>query len=248
MSPIYIASKGRADKCLTAQMLQDDGVGFFLVVEPQDADKYSRAFPRVILIVLPQDNWGISFARNQILNHAHRGISDWVWMLDDDIKRFYHVKGDKCLPCPSHEALNRSEEVLKGVQNLAVGAMEYQQYAWSAKKNLAMNSYCDVAVFINLERTAALRYRDKCKEDRDLVLQTLSLGYDSARATRYAFSVPKNGSNKGGLHDAYANGLETEWSKNMVKMWPGVCEHVTKKDGRRDVKIHWKKLKGSKVE
>ena len=46
--PVYIPSKGRAEKCYTAQFMFDDGVPFYLVVEEQispyrhiaAADKY----------------------------------------------------------------------------------------------------------------------------------------------------------------------------------------------------------------
>lgn len=243
MNPIYIASKGRAKTCSTARMLVDEGTPFYLVVEPQDAEAYQNEFHSSTIIVLPENNKGITYARNQILDFAFGGPSHWFWMLDDDIKYFHLVQGDKkTKKCSALMALKTAEKVLCGIENLAVGALEYQQYAWAAKKEMAMNSYCDVAVLINIEMTSRIHYREDCKEDRDFVLQCLSMGYQSARSTWTAFSVPKNGSNKGGLHDAYKSGLEKHWSSRMVKLWPGICEHITKNDGRPDVKIHWKRL------
>lgn len=236
MIPIFVATKGRAAACNTLHLLGDH---VFVVVEPQEEEIYRKAFPRHTFLVLPENDRGVTYARNFILNHA-REYHDWFWMLDDDIKQAYFVVDKKNVKAPFGEVLRKAEEVLCSIRGLAVGALEYQQYSWSAKRPVAMNSYCDVAVLVNIERTTHLQYRDGCKEDRDFVLQALSTGYKSARSTHTSFAVPKNGSNKGGLHDAYEAGLEKHWSKKMIEMWPGVCVSKIKKDGRPDVKINWK--------
>ena len=43
--PVYVPSKGRHDRCLTAKFLQRDGVPFHFVVEPQEFDAYASHFP-----------------------------------------------------------------------------------------------------------------------------------------------------------------------------------------------------------
>lgn len=242
--PIFIATKGRADTCTTAQKLLAEGTLFTLVVEPQDAAAYAKVFGvGVNMVVLLENNKGVSYARNHILGLARELCMTWFWMLDDDIKDMFTVESKKLVRKPFTEVMASAERVIEKLDNVAVGAMEYGQYAWAAKKESVLNSYCDVAVLINVKKTQHIQYREACKEDRDFVLQCLASGYDSARSSLTAFAVPKNGSNKGGLHDAYASGLETHWSAKMVALWPGVCEHKIKKDGRPDVKIHWKKLR-----
>ena len=249
MKPIYIATKARSENSPTVPLLLADGIIPTLVVEPQDEMAYRKRYTTCHFLVLLNNDMGVTYARNAVRHHAMRMGYEWFWMMDDDIKQFYVVerpegaKSGRNVKAPPKLVIEQAEEALMALPNLAVGAMEYQQYAWAANKPLAMNSYCDVAVLVNLKKTESISYRDNCKEDRDFVLQCLALGYDAARSTRTAFAVPKNGSNKGGLHDAYAKGLENHWSARMTELWPGICERVTKKDGRPDVKIHWKKLR-----
>lgn len=241
---IFIATKGRPNNCTTMEKLLEENCSrVVLVVEPQDFDSYEKVFGSSRLMRLPKDNQGVTFARNFILAKASEMGCDWFWMMDDDIKSMHITENSKIVKKSFLEVIARAESVITETHGVALGAMEYGQYAWSAKKERVFNSYCDVAVLINVEKTRHLLYRDNCKEDRDFVLQCLASGYDVVRSSMTSFSCPKNGSNKGGLHDAYAKGLENHWSKRMIDLWPGICEMKIKKDGRPDVKIHWKKVK-----
>lgn len=245
---IYIATKDRADSCATAIALQKEDIkNFTLVVEPQDKGKYLEIFPDCQYLVLEKNDMGVTYARNKILDNARERNLDWFWMLDDDIKSLNLTENAKIVKKSFSEVLKRAEKVITETKSVALGAMEYGQYAWAAKKERVFNSYCDVAVLISVKNTMHLNYRENCKEDRDFVLQCLASGFDVVRSSMTSFTCPKNGSNKGGLHDAYAKGLENHWSKRMVDLWPGICELKIKSDGRPDVKIHWKKLKTRSV-
>lgn len=239
--PIMIASKGRAGNSSTLELL--DGHPVILFVEPQDEEAYLKAYPKAQVLILSQNDKGISFARRACLLHARSTKLKKFWMLDDDINGSFIVSNGKCKRAPFPLVLAGAQQELDK-QDLAIGALEYQQYAWASKKDFAFNSYCDVAVLIDVEKTRQINYRDGVKEDRDFVLQALSWGFRTARITKFAFSAPKNGSNKGGLHEAYKAGLEAAWSKKMVELWPGVCSLQTKNDGRPDVKISWKLFRG----
>jgi len=241
--PGLIATKGRAGQSSTIENALKENLPIRLIVEPQDALDYCREYPTAEIYELPENNKGITYARNFCLNMARREGFPWFWMLDDDIKQLYIVIDGKVHKAPMKEVFARAEALITMQPTVAIGALEYQQYAWSAKKQMTFNSYCDQVVLVSAERTKPLQYREDCKEDRDFVLQVLQMGMDTCRTSWLAFSSPKNGSNKGGLHDAYKGGLENHWSAKMVKLWPGVCELKTKKDGRPDVKIHWKKMR-----
>jgi hypothetical protein len=247
MYPVLIATKGRAGQSKAITALINERIEHYLFVEPQEMSTYAAAYPETQfqerLIGLTENDKGITFARRACLQYARARQFHWFWMMDDDVSGMFLVKENKCVRAPFSVVLKGAEDALTVLPNLGIGALEYGQYAWASKKDYAMNSYCDVAVLINVPRTMAINYRENCKEDRDFVLQALQLGLQSARASRFAFSAPKNGSNKGGLHDAYKAGLENHWSKRMVELWPGICEHHVKKDGRPDVKIKWRALK-----
>jgi TET-Associated Glycosyltransferase len=241
--PVFVCSKGRPDGS-TFDLLEKSGIPYTILVEPQDVDKYAER--RKILYALPENNQGIAYVRNQVLGLARVNCLKWIWMLDDDITSTFLVRDWKTVKTPIFDVLLAAQKELTNVPNLAQGALEYNQFAWSAKKSIAINSYCDVAVFINVERTKDLKYRKEfdLKEDRDFTLQCLRKGFFTARSCWTAFAAPKNGSNKGGLFEEYAKqGREREAAERMSREWPGTCEVVVKPSGRVDCKVIWKNFK-----
>lgn len=89
--PVYIPSKGRYEKCLTAQYLDRDGVPFRLVVEPQEAEAYIDRFGSKNVLVLPVGVAGTGSsvpARNWIKSHSIAEGHERHWQLDDNIEGF----------------------------------------------------------------------------------------------------------------------------------------------------------------
>lgn len=241
--PILIPSKKRP-KSKLFQLLKDDELEFLVVVEPQDYDDYKYLGKNLIL--LPEDNKGLVFSRNFILEKSKELNFNWFWMIDDDVNKFYKTVNKRNISITPKEAFELSEKIILKSDNIAQAAMEYQQFSWSQSKTFNYNSYCDVVVFINTEKTKNIKYRVNVtlKEDRDFTLQCLSRGYRTMRTTHVAFSCPKNGSNEGGLYDVYKSGVERNSVNEMCKIWgKDICQPVTKKDGRYDVKINWKYFK-----
>lgn len=237
MTPhVYVPSKGRPS-CPTAVLLEESGVAFSVVVEPSEAGAYGKRWP---CVTIPECNKGIAYVRNWILSSHPEG---WYWMLDDDITAFYKTVASRNKRVTAKEALEGSGGYFLGDDSVGQAAMEYQQFAWSSTKAVKHNGYCDVAVCINKDRVRMLKYRPEVnlKEDRDFTLQVLASGMRTARVCAYSFAAPKNGTNTGGLHDEYAaRGREEAASNKMCMLWPGICSPVTKRDGRKDVKINWR--------
>jgi len=238
----YIASKGRAGTCHTARLLAGK-VPFMLVVEPGEAEAYSENHPSGELVVLPRGGMGLPFARNFILEHARSGGGGWFWMLDDDITKFYVAGAGKCRPADAGQVLGLASARASGAEDVAQVSLEYQQFAWSATREMTRNSYCDVAVAIHAGRCGAARFRDEVtlKVDRDFTLQLLSSGWGTVRFNRLAFACPKNGTNPGGNSGFYeTDSPEESSSRKMVELWGGeICRLHRKSDGRPDVKINW---------
>lgn len=243
MAPILIPSKGRAGKSATIKNLVEEGIRPIVVVEPQEVEIYEAAYRGTVeIMMLGKDNGGIGFARQSILQYARTKGFDYYWTLDDDINSCFQIIEGKSCKVSFGTCLEGAERELRGIKNLAVGALEYNQFAWSQKKPFSFNSYCEVATFVNIKNTRLVNYRSavNLKEDRDFVLQSLANGYVSARTSWWAFGAPKNGSNKGGLYDEYKAGLERERVQVFCSFWPGVCTPIIKKDGRCDAKIAWR--------
>lgn len=245
--PVCIASKNRPAG-RTMQLLLAEEVPFTLFVEPQDEAVYRQQFdsPLVEVRTIPENDRGLPFVRQFILEDRRRAEGGpWFWLLDDDIDGFFLTANKKTHRLPVRDALTGAQEIFAGAEDVAQAGLEYQQFAWSATRDAVFNSYCDVAVCIHVGRSrmAAFRPETDLKCDRDFTLQLISQGFRVAKVQRFSFSAPKNGSNAGGLKDAYAtDGREMASSLKMCELWPGVCELKIKPDGRPDVKIHWRAM------
>lgn len=240
--PIFIPSKGRPG-CATAAHFPEA----LVVIEPQDYDAYRHAMPAAKLHVLPEDNQGIAYVRQHILNFERARNNAWYWMFDDDIAGFSRTNALKRLEKASAaEVLAEAEALITAQPGVGQAALEYAQYAWSNTKPVKLVGYCDVAVAINTHLTRTCRYRPEMalKEDRDFTLQVLANGAKTMRTAMLSFKAPKNGSNKGGLHEEYAKaGREEAAVDRMVAAWPQCVTKQVKPDGRIDCKINWRFFK-----
>lgn len=241
--PIFVPSKGRPDSKLLKK-LWESGHEFKVFVEPQDLKLYVPLFEDKV-VNIEKDDQGITYVRNFIHDYAISQGLAWYWMLDDDIENFYRIVNKRAVKADL-SVLAEAQTYFTGRPSVAQASLDYQQFAWSSEKPFKKNGYCDVCVCISAERTKSIKYRDFgipkfIKEDRDFTLQILANGYDTIRIEKYAFSCPKNGSNKGGLYETYqTNGKEEQSSKKMVETWgPEICKFHVKPDGRPDVRINW---------
>lgn len=244
ISQILIATKGRPQS-KTVHNLVEEGFTPILFLEKEDGPSYQEKFGgKVHYEFLPESNQGIAYVRQKILNYARDKGFDYYWTLDDDISNMYSIVEGKSLKTKYIHCLEQAELLLRKIRNLAVGGLEYNQFAWAQKQQFKFNGYAEVATFVNVNNTRNVNYRKVAlKEDRDFVLQSLALGYVSARTSWFAFACPKNGTNKGGLHEVYSSGIEASEVQKLCRLWPGVCEPITKRDGRPDAKIRWDSFK-----
>lgn len=249
--PVIIPSRGRPDPCPTAARLDEAGVAFTLWVEPSEQEAYRARWGAGRVHVIPESNRGLPYVRNLILADLRANRHGWVWMLDDDITAFYRVSAGKCHRADADAVLLGAQEVFSGRDDVAQAALEYQQFAWSARRATAENGYCDVAVCLHADRLGMARCREQVdvKLDRDLTLQFLAAGWNTVRTCGWAFSCPKNGTNQGGLFDVYAEaGREAAASRRMEQLWGReICQAVTKPDGRPDCKINWRHFQRSRT-
>jgi len=93
--PIYIISKGRWESRLTSKALEKMHVPYHIVVEPQEYKNYAAVIDSKKILVLPFSNLGQGSipARNWVWEHSISVGAEWHWILDDNIRDFYRLKG-----------------------------------------------------------------------------------------------------------------------------------------------------------
>jgi hypothetical protein len=238
--PVYVNSKHRPD-CPTLKLFSTDVT---LVIEPQDLDAYAAV--RAQRLILPGNNIGLPASRQAAFDHARLKDHEWIWILDDDVRSFGRVERGKIIKCPAEAALLAGQAMFVRNPWIAQGALEYSQYAWGNKRGYVLNSYCDCVVAINTRLAAVARFDTslRLKGDRDFTIQLLAAGLTTVRCATHCFSIPTNGSNKGGLWNFYSeDGAERRACEMMAAKWGrAVCVPVTKPSGRNDVKIFWRRV------
>ena len=93
---LFIPSKNRLDKPLTYNVLMELGLHPLLVIEPQE--EHIAKELNLNYLLLDDNDRGIIYARNFILNYCRKNNIEYAVMLDDDIKyfkRFVNNKGMK---------------------------------------------------------------------------------------------------------------------------------------------------------
>lgn len=239
ISPIFIPSKGRFDKCQTALLLEQAGLNYKIVVEPQELDAYQSRFGSEKVISLPENDRGISFSRQWILEQN----DNWYWQIDDDIRYFYQTIKNRNVKVSADVALSGAEKIIRSSDNVALGALAYSQFAWSSDVSVKYNTYCYITVLIDGNVKAFANYDPSLilKEDVDMTLQVLSAGFRTAQVQTFSHAVPKMGSNKGGLQAAYAQEhLIKQDVERLSEKYPEVIKPIIKRNGSLDARVNWR--------
>lgn len=246
---VFVPSKGRSSSSKLLNLAYQQNEKIIVVVEPQEQAAYKSAFPKFEILVLPENNKGITYVRNFIKNYTESQGVPVYWQLDDDISSLYYREGTKMIKTGLN-VLGEAQQQF-AANGISLGALEYQQFAWSATKEMVSNSFCDTCVYVENTSTHGMRYREyvEGKEDRDFAMQVIKAGLKTGRTTLYAFASPPNGSNAGGLKEIfYDAGREQECVKRMVELWgERICVPIVKKTGRNDVKIMWNEINNSQT-
>ena len=233
----YIPTKGRIDT-KTYKLFEDAGIQVKHFIEPQEYELYK--VPNKVDI--KENDKGVTFVRNFMLNYAKENNHKWVIICDDDVKSFGIYNG-KTVKKDAGIWLDILEKAKKLPFELI--GINYTQHAWHEKTSYSINrKFAEVCVLMNMEKIN-WKYEDNTKEDRDFQLQTIKNGYGVLRFNHYWFSCPNVGSNSGGLSDLYKAKKDTIWAENLVKKWYPYAKLVNKKDridARIDIKGYAKSL------
>lgn len=225
---VCIPSKGRPHT-KTYKLFEDEGYTVYHFVEPQELAKYD--VPNVVSI--EQNDQGVTYVRNFMLNWCKDNGHDWAWICDDDVSGFGIYNG---------KTVKTGARILKDIETKAkvlpfeVVGMNYAQYAWTEKADYSINrNWCEVCALFHV-KNIHWEYRENTKEDRDFQLQTIYNGNGVLRFNRVWFACPAVGSNTGGLNEWYAAGKDAEAAKKMQLQW-GDFVQLKQKGDRLDIKV-----------
>lgn len=243
--PVYIPSKGRADRCLTAQFLDRDGVAFRLVVEPPERDAYAARFGAGRVLVLPfaDLDQGSIPARNWIKDHATEAGQLRHWQLDDNIENLRRMYHGRRIPCRAGVALAATEDLVDRYENVAVAGLNY--YTFIKPGSPAPPFYVNVHVYscTLVLNTIPHRWRGRYNEDTDLCLQVLADGWCTVLVNAFLAKKRQTMTVKGGnTSQLYRGDGRLKMARALERLWPGVVttgrrwqrpQHIVKDQWRR---------------
>lgn len=235
--PIYVISKGRWAKPLTARSLHRLGLDFALVVEPQEADLYREHVPYARLLVLPFSNLGHGSipARNWCWEHSIKSGAKRHWILDDNIDGFRRLIHNKKPHVKAGENPFAPVEVFADrYTNVALAGLQYEFFVPRRNGNVAPVTFnTRIYSCILILNELGIRWRGRYNEDTDLSLRVLKEGWVTVLFNAYlAKKMPTMTMKGGNTDELYVQNEKfdgrLEMAKSLQRQHPDVVTIVRK--------------------
>lgn len=236
--PVYIISKGRWKRPLTVRTLEELGVPYNLVVEPQESEEYQRILGQHgTLHVLPFSNLGQGSipARNWVWDHAQASGAKRHWILDDNLKGFFRYHNNKALPVASGTIFKVAEDFVDRYENVPMAGFHYEMFChWTRDRGKEKPAfYLNTRVYscILLDNSAPYRWRGRYNEDTDLSLRILKDGHCTVLFCAFVCGKQATMTMKGGNTDSlYQENGRTLMAESLREQHPDVVTVITRWD------------------
>jgi hypothetical protein len=243
--PVYIISKGRYEKTLTADLLENSGIDYLIAVEPQEQEMYEKKLGKHRVLVLPFSNLGLGSypARNVCWEHAKKNGHKYHWLFDDNIQCWKKWIDGKRKSIEDLVPAFKFVEHYANQTNVDICGFEEPNFVVKPPKK-PFKQNCHVYSAMLIKNSVPYRWRLKYNEDVDLCLQVLHNGGTTASCTYYmADKVSTAMKMKGGNQTELYQGNKP--TKNLLKakmleaVWPQYAKTVIR-FGRHHHLVDWK--------
>jgi hypothetical protein len=191
--PLYIVSKGRWESRLTSKALEEMGVPYYVVIEPQEFDQYAAVIdPKKLLILDPKfkeeydvfNDFGVAGstgsgpARNFAWDHSVKNGFAWHWVMDDNIDGFYRLNRNLKVPVADGTIFRVMEDFCLRYENISMAGPNYHMFATRKSPRIPPFVTNTRIYSCNLIRNdVPFRWRCRYNEDTDLSLRMLKAGW-----------------------------------------------------------------------
>lgn len=228
--PVYVISKGRAKRCLTARELTSMNVPFYLVVEPQEEKEYRDEWPDANILLTPFSNLGKGSTpvRNFVWEHSIENGDKRHWILDDNLEGFHRLNRNMKPKVMDGTIFRCCEDFTERYENVPISGMNYYNFCKTTDK--VPPYYLNTRVYscILIDNSLDLRWRGKFNEDTDLCLRALKKGYCTILFNAFLVGKVTTMRMKGGnTEEVYGNtDNRREFAESLKRQHPDVVKVV----------------------
>lgn len=248
--PVYVISKGRwEDKLrLTVKELLRLHVPFKLVIEPQEYKNYASVVDPQMILKLPFSNLGQGSipARNWVWEHAIKTGASRHWILDDNLRCFYRLCGNKQCRVGDGTVFRVAEEFVDRYENVALAGFNY--FMFVPRKKVAPPYYMNTRIYscILIKNDLPYRWRGRYNEDTDLSIRVLKDGWCTFLFNAFTAGKMPTMTMKGGNTDVlYKEDGRLKMAESLREQHPDVVT-VTRKWDRYQHQVDYKPFRKNK--
>jgi len=244
--PIYIISKGRWQKTLTADALDRMKSDYRMVVEEQEFDQYASKIGADKLVVLPSsylDNYvtcdklgglkskGPGAARNFAWDHSISLGATCHWVLDDNIDGFHRLNRNMKIKCDTPAIFRAAEDFVERYINVPIAGFNYSMFA--KRKDTPPPFVLNTRIYscLLIKNSLKHRWEGRYNEDTHLSLRVLKDGMCTVQFNAFLQNKVRTQSMRGGNTEAFYESEGTMPKSQMLKdLHPDVANVVWKFD------------------
>jgi hypothetical protein len=257
--PIYVITKGRWEKRLTIETLEDMGIDFNICVEPSEYDNYAAVVDVKKIIKLPEDyskqKQGSIPVRNFVWQHSVDAGHKKHWVIDDNIHGFFRWNHNLKKRVRDGVFFRIMEDFSDRYENLGLVGCQYASFVPAVepgRPQWIQNTRVYSCILINselLDQRLDERWRGTYNEDTDLSLRVLTTGdLCTVNFNTLLSGKQTTGTMRGGNTDTiYEGGTNSGYWKKYKELkdtWGSIVTLTTErhKDGRPHHHIAYTKL------
>jgi hypothetical protein len=250
--PVYVVSKGRWASRHTVKSLENMGVPYRIVVEPQEYDNYAAVINPANILTLPAEISGTGTsvpARNWVWQRSMDEGHARHFLLDDNIQGFYRLHRNEPRRVESGAFFRILEDFVNRYANVALAGFEYQHFLkrklqWPA---FSLNRRIYSCILIKNDLPLKERWRGIYNEDTDLSIRLLKDGWCTVLFNTLNIDKCTTMTTKGGNTDElYADNGRLVMAEALRAQHPDiVC--VSRKFGRWQHHVDYRGFKKNQL-
>lgn len=257
--PIYVITKGRWERTLTIDTLEDMGINFYICVEPDEYDNYAANVDKNKIIKLPENfsklKRGSIPVRNFVWQHSVENGHKKHWVIDDNIQWFFRWNHNMKKKLRDGVFFRIMEDFSDRYENLGLVGCQYTSFVPATEPGRGQfikNTRVYSCILINselLDQRLEERWRGTYNEDTDLSLRVLATGdLCTVNFNNLLSGKQTTGTMRGGNTDTiYEGGTVSGYMKKFEELkrtWPKFVKLTNDfhKDGRPHHYIPYTKL------